>query len=144
MKQHRWKSESPSETIVIGTAIGRWAKIVSKVRPAVIFLEGNMGAGKTTIARGILNGAGIKTDEFAGSPSYTIVNQYKSDFIINHIDLWRYKSGVDEILIEEFFDYLNAEIAIVEWGNSLRKAVDNYYELQISGGEKRIIEMTAK
>jgi len=54
------------------------------------------------------------------------------------------RSGVDEILIEEFFDYLNAEIAIVEWGNSLRKAVDNYYELQISGGEKRIIEMTAK
>ncbi len=143
MKLHRWKTKNSSETIDVGTIIGRWAKIASKKSSVVIFLEGDMGAGKTTIARGIINGAGIKIEKFAGSPSYTIVNQYKNDLSINHIDLWRYSGSIDDVVIEEFYDYLNADIVIIEWGRSLHSAVDNYFTLIISGGIKRTIEIAA-
>lgn len=143
MKLHRWKTESSSETVGVGMVIGRWAKIASRKSPVVIFVDGDMGVGKTTIARGIISGAGIKIEKFAGSPSYTIVNQYKNDLSINHIDLWRYSGSIDDVVIEEFYDYLNADIVIIEWGRSLYSAVDNCFKLMISGGVKRTIEITA-
>ncbi|HDH10377.1 MAG TPA: tRNA (adenosine(37)-N6)-threonylcarbamoyltransferase complex ATPase subunit type 1 TsaE [Deltaproteobacteria bacterium] len=145
MKVHRWKTDAPAKTIRIGRIIGRWAKIAARRKTVVIFLEGEMGSGKTTFASGIISGAGINTSKFAGSPSYTIANQYEGDLRINHIDFWRYnlQQYNKDMILEEFSNYLDDDITIIEWGKQLEKSIDGYIRIKISGDKKRTVVLTA-
>lgn len=80
----------------------------------LVFLRGELGAGKTTIARGILNGFGWKNA--VTSPTYTLVDLYdiggKSFY---HIDLYRLES-TDELEMVGIRDMIHPEsICIIEW-----------------------------
>ena len=80
----------------------------------LIYLEGELGTGKTTIARGILQGLGHTGT--APSPTYTLIETYNlpTAFIV-HADLYRIKSFQDVEGIG-FRDYFNGEtIVLVEW-----------------------------
>ncbi len=81
----------------------------------VIALEGQMGAGKTTLVQQILRSMGI--DELDGSPTYSLINQYESPFFgsVYHLDLYRlndleevFDIGVEELLYQKC-------ICLIEW-----------------------------
>ncbi|MBT3826717.1 MAG: tRNA (adenosine(37)-N6)-threonylcarbamoyltransferase complex ATPase subunit type 1 TsaE [Nitrosomonadales bacterium] len=80
----------------------------------LIFLKGDLGAGKTCLVRSLLTSLGYQGK--VKSPSYSLFEQYNiSDTIINHFDLYRFKSA-EEWLSAGFNDYINAyDITIIEW-----------------------------
>ena len=91
------------------------AEIATILHPGlIIFLSGNLGAGKTTLVRGILRGLGYK--EKVRSPTYNLVEVYKiSKLYLYHFDFYRFESPTEW---EEagFREYFNADsICMVEW-----------------------------
>ncbi|MCP5244592.1 MAG: tRNA (adenosine(37)-N6)-threonylcarbamoyltransferase complex ATPase subunit type 1 TsaE [Burkholderiales bacterium] len=94
-------------------ALGK--KIAAVLKPGlVIFLNGNLGAGKTTLVRGILHGLGHQ--HAVKSPTYNLVEIYKfSRLYLYHFDFYRFN---DPYEWEEagFRDYFNADtICLIEW-----------------------------
>lgn len=95
----------------------RFAKIVKA--SLVVYLHGDLGAGKTTFVRGVLHGLG-----YAGkvkSPTYTLVEPYvishnvTSSYDLYHFDLYRFASD-DEWDAAGFRDYFNPQsICMIEW-----------------------------
>lgn len=81
----------------------------------IFCFEGNLGAGKTTLIQAICNQLGVEED--MSSPTYSIVNEYKTKNgdVIYHMDLYRLKS-LEEVLdtgIEDYF-YEN-NYCFIEW-----------------------------
>ena len=87
---------------------------------AVVFLEGGLGAGKTTVARGILRGLGY--GGIVPSPTYTLLETYElRKALVVHIDLYRIvrRQDLEGIGIREYFD--GQTISLIEWPEKLRR-----------------------
>ena len=109
---------------------------------SVVVLEGEMGAGKTTFVQETLKAMGI--EELNGSPTYSLINQYKSLFFgdVFHLDLYRLKSleEVFDIGIEDIL-YQNA-ISFIEWQEIMQELLpDNtiWVYIRITENNNRII-----
>jgi tRNA threonylcarbamoyl adenosine modification protein YjeE len=90
------------------------ARIAAALRPGdAVALEGDLGAGKTTLARAILQAAGVA--ESVPSPTFTLVQDYQANgMTISHYDLYRLKnaSEMDELGLDEA---LEDGSVLVEW-----------------------------
>lgn len=99
-------------------ALGR--RLADQVRIGdVIALEGGLGAGKTTLARGILEGLGLEGE--APSPSFAIVQPYDVPEVrlpVAHVDLYRL-DGVEETEELGLDEYLVDSLLIIEWPDRL-------------------------
>jgi tRNA threonylcarbamoyladenosine biosynthesis protein TsaE len=122
-------SKSPSDTWGIGEYIGKQA------RPGDLYtLYGELGSGKTQLAKGIARGIGVADWEYVVSPSFTIMNIYEGDFSLCHVDLYRIENAeVDDLNLEEF---LQKGIVVVEWAQRGRWWNDNIEVRVESTGEK--------
>jgi tRNA threonylcarbamoyladenosine biosynthesis protein TsaE len=113
--------------------------------PLLIFFSGDLGAGKTTLSRGILAGLGHKGS--VKSPTYTLVEPYDLDIgKVFHFDLYRLVDP-EELYDIGFDDYLSeAQLCMVEWpdkGGSLVPKAD--ISLQINSNETgREVILTAQ
>ena len=101
-------SQSPEDTIEIGRILG-----TSLHEGDVVLLDGELGCGKTCITQGLILGMG--SDDFARSPTFVIVAEYKGKFPIYHMDLYRLDNlsihddhSLDELIYGE-------GVAIIEW-----------------------------
>jgi tRNA threonylcarbamoyladenosine biosynthesis protein TsaE len=116
------QSNSSDETISIGREIG-----ASLQAPVLILLTGELGAGKTTLTKGIASGAGAAHQEEITSPTFTLIHKYtgnpklSASPAVYHIDLYRIESrqdletlGLDDIFNER-------AIVIVEWPERLNQ-----------------------
>ena len=81
-----------------------------------MLLIGNLGAGKTTLAKGIVKGLGAASPEDVSSPTFTLIHEYGEAPKVYHIDLYRIDTareleslGLDELLEQE-------AVVLVEWG----------------------------
>lgn len=83
----------------------------------VFAFDGEMGAGKTTFIRALVEALGVDPEE-ANSPSFSLINEYRSDTtaeLIYHFDLYRLES-LDEALeigVEDYFD--SGAVCLIEW-----------------------------
>ena len=102
-------SRSPEETLALGEAWGRAA-----AAGLVIGLTGDLGAGKTQLARGIARGLGITGR--VHSPTFTLVNEYAGGRLpMYHVDLYRLQT-VEQVAsagLEEYFQ--PAGVSVIEW-----------------------------
>ena len=78
-----YKTHYEDETIALGRLLAR--QLPEK---AVVLLIGNLGAGKTALAKGILNGLGVASVEEVTSPTFTLIHEY-GDGRAYHLDLYR-------------------------------------------------------
>ena len=129
-------TNSAAETRTLGE------KLASRLKAGdVVVLEGELGAGKSELARGIARGLGVT--ETVTSPSFTILNVYESGRCpLYHFDWYRLES--EEELYELGMDeYLGGDgIAVVEWAERCPEAVPEgciRIRLEVTGGESRRI-----
>lgn len=98
-----------TELIDWGERFGRAAR-----PPLVVTLSGDLGTGKTTLARAICRGYGVPND--ITSPTFTLVHEFRgARSVVYHLDLYRLR-GPDELLNLGWDDILAAEaLVLIEW-----------------------------
>jgi len=103
-------SKSDDETYNIGMIIGYCC-----FEGTIITLNGQLGAGKTVLAKGIAKGLGI--DDNVTSPSFAILNTYSGKLLLHHFDLYRLSNSeeVNELGFNEYFD--GDGVCLIEWAN---------------------------
>lgn len=112
------------------------------LRPGdVVCLNGDLGAGKTTLTKSIAKGLGI--DDYVTSPTFTIVNEYYGKIDLYHIDTYRLDDmvDVDYLGFDEYF--YSDGVTIVEWAEKIRDSLpEEYMEINIkSHDDKRDLDI---
>jgi tRNA threonylcarbamoyladenosine biosynthesis protein TsaE len=130
-----YRTASEDETIELGQRIAS-----ELVRPCLVLLTGNLGAGKTTLTKGIVSGLGAAPIEEVSSPTYTVIHEYGSD--VYHIDLYRLDrpDQVVSLGLDEMFD--RGAIMLVEWGEAYRRELPSAEAVDIRialEGDERVI-----
>lgn len=109
-------SRNDSDTRTLGRRLGELAE------PGDVFLlEGNLGAGKTTLVQGIAEGLGV--EGYASSPTFTLVNEYTGRIPLYHIDLYRLTDAREalDLGLDEYL-YGNG-ITAIEWAEKAMEAM---------------------
>ena len=102
------------QTQELGQRLGRLL-----CEPALILLQGDLGAGKSVLARGIARGLGVAPEIPITSPTFTLMNQYSARLPLYHFDLYRL-SGPDDLIELGFDDFAAGDgVALVEWPERL-------------------------
>lgn len=142
MKQYNLINEQA--TVHFGNQLADALKAVSQ-KPIVIHLMGDLGAGKTTLSRGIIQGLGFSGN--VKSPTYTLVEPYESDLVtVYHFDLYRL-ADPEELEFMGIRDYFtDTSILLIEWpekaGDLLTKA-DVFINLEYEA-EQRLIKLNSQ
>lgn len=86
---------------------------------ALLVLEGDLGAGKTTFVKGLAEGLGIDPGDVS-SPTFTLIHEYEGDVPLYHFDVYRLDDPVEfvELGAEEYF--ARDGVTVVEWGGRVR------------------------
>ena len=105
-----YSAGSEAATIALGAEIAR-----TLPRKAVVLLIGNLGAGKTTLAKGIVAGLGAADADEVASPTYTLIHEY-GDGRVYHIDLYRLDEPreVATLGLDDLFE--RDAVVLIEWG----------------------------
>jgi tRNA threonylcarbamoyl adenosine modification protein YjeE len=135
----RLTTESSDHTERLGEIIGAW------LRPGdVILLHGDLGAGKTTLTKGIARVLGVQ--DTVASPSFALVNEYALPLLrLFHLDLYRLDDPADLESIG-FAELTSAEdgIAIVEWPERAGTLLPDRYllvEIMYAGEDRRDVRL---
>jgi tRNA threonylcarbamoyladenosine biosynthesis protein TsaE len=110
-----FETHSEEETIELGREIAN-----ELPRKAVVLLIGNLGAGKTTLAKGIISGLGAAEPDEVASPTFTLIHEYGGGRVY-HVDLYRLDTPqqVATLGLEEIFD--RDAVVLIEWGEKFRE-----------------------
>jgi len=109
-------SDSPDQTYKWGTVLGSLLN-----RGDVVALVGELGAGKTTLTQGIVRGLGVAEDNYIGSPTFTLINEYEGRVPVYHLDFYRIEFPAEVVYLglEEYLD--GDGVAIIEWAEKIEK-----------------------
>ncbi len=138
-KKYAFCSLSESQTESVGATLAAMTR-------GVVCIKGELGAGKTILARGFAKGLGIK--EYITSPTFNIINVYEKDgFVFNHMDAYRITDP--EMLYDIGFDEMvdTGDVTVIEWADMITKAI-GVYSVSVTmlygdAVEKRIIIIEA-
>jgi tRNA threonylcarbamoyladenosine biosynthesis protein TsaE len=111
-------THSADETIALGRQL---APLIRDAR--IVLLRGDLGAGKTTLVKGIAEAFNAAAQEDVTSPTFTLVHEYRGpERTLYHIDLYRieterelYTLGLDDLINEE------GNILLIEWGEKFER-----------------------
>jgi tRNA threonylcarbamoyladenosine biosynthesis protein TsaE len=143
MDNQEFTTSSAEETIALGRKLAPSLK-----PPKVVLLRGDLGAGKTTIVKGIAEGFQAASREDVTSPTFTLVHEYGGpEATVYHIDLYRVDTqreletlGIDDLVADN-------SVLLIEWGEKFPRFVreqDLEISLETLGENKRRIRVSAK
>ena len=112
-------THSSEETIAQGREIG--ARLTA---PVLILLSGDLGAGKTTLTKGIAAGLGAAREDDVTSPTFTLVHKYEGSTRVYHVDLYRIEDlhDFETLGLEDLF--AEQAVVIVEWPDRMKLRTD--------------------
>jgi tRNA threonylcarbamoyladenosine biosynthesis protein TsaE len=113
LKNSKNVTRSAGETMAVARALSREFK-----GGEVVYLIGELGAGKTVFAKGLAAGLGLKSVHQVCSPTFTLMNVYPTRVPIYHFDLYRL-AGAPEITELGFEDYVGEGVVVVEWAEKI-------------------------
>ncbi len=134
-----FRTHSAEETIEVGAQL-------SALLPArgLVLLIGNLGAGKTTLTKGIARARGAAAEEEVSSPTFTLIHEYGEPALVYHIDLYRLDEasevaslGLDEIMNRD-------ALVVIEWGERFPELwPEERWEIRIEAvdEDQRVIEV---
>ena len=107
-------TKNPDQTLRLGHAFGGMLPQASTVA-----LIGDLGSGKTLLAKGIARGLGVEDEREVSSPTFVLVNEYRGRIPVHHVDLYRLRDSieVEEIGWEEFIS--GPGVTLVEWAEKV-------------------------
>ncbi len=110
MNNFNFLSRSPEQTQRFGKALGELA-----LAGDVFLLTGNLGAGKTCLTQGIAWGLGVQ--EYAFSPSFVLVREYKGRLPLYHMDLYRLENRAEirDLMLDDYFEA--GGVCVIEWAD---------------------------
>jgi len=141
MRESLIETSSAVETLSFGEKLGA----SFKDELYIVTLQGELGAGKTLLTKGIAKGLGVLDWYYLNSPTFTLINEYQGRLPLYHFDLYRL-GDMDELFELGFNDYLvGSGVLVIEWpekASSLLPAenIINIY-LEIVAGEKRLLHL---
>jgi len=141
-----FRTASEEETIALGEQLAH-----TLPRRAVVLLIGNLGAGKTTLAKGIVKGLGAGEPDEVASPTFTLIHEYPlagSETAapkVYHIDLYRLdkaneaaRLGMDELFEKD-------DVVLIEWAEKFPELMPaERIEIRIAAGDGDQREITVK
>ncbi len=143
-RRREYITESDEQTIQLGRELAR------QMRPPLLaLLVGNLGTGKTTLAKGIVTGLGAATEEEVTSPSFTLIHEYGrsgGEATVFHVDLYRLE-GQREIAtlgLEDLLEEGRRAVVLIEWGEKLKDLFAGpRWEIHLTdlGGDRRRIRV---
>ena len=117
-------------------------RVTQNLNHKIILINGEMGAGKTTLIKQILKGFNVVDN--ISSPTFSIINEYrtKGQDIIYHMDLYRI-NRIEELEGIGFFEYLESgNLCFIEWGEIVENIIgEDYNKFNLSvNNNLRILE----
>jgi tRNA threonylcarbamoyladenosine biosynthesis protein TsaE len=135
-----FQTHSAEET----TDLGR--QLAAELRPgSVVLLRGDLGAGKTTMVKGIAEGFNAAQAEAVTSPTFTLIHEYRGpEVALYHIDLYRIDTQreLDTLALDDLME--PNTILLIEWGEKFerfRKERDVEIAIEQKGGDNRLIKI---
>lgn len=132
-REKRLRTRSVNGTIALGELMTELLK-----PPKLVLLRGDLGAGKTTLVKGIVSSLGAAEPDDVASPTFTLVHEYNGrSLTVYHLDLYRLEndSQLEALGISEMMDRTDA-LVLVEWGERFPSLVERAdAEVAIEAGE---------
>ena len=137
MTSREFTTNSAEETIALGRQLA-----VDLHPPKLVLLRGDLGAGKTTMVKGIAEAFHAASQDDVTSPTFTLIHEYRGPEVsVYHIDLYRIETpreldtlGLDELINDE------RNLVLIEWGEKFPKLVrerDVEIAIERTGEENR-------
>jgi tRNA threonylcarbamoyladenosine biosynthesis protein TsaE len=104
-----YRTSTEAETVALG------ARLAAELPRGVVLLVGNLGAGKTTLAKGIASGVGAASPDDVSSPTFTLIHEYGHG-LVYHVDLYRLEEAreVASLGLDDLID--SGALVLIEWG----------------------------
>lgn len=135
----RVETHSEEETLAFGRELAN-----TLPDRGVVLLVGDLGTGKTTLAKGIVEGRGVASSDEVSSPTFTLIHEYGRSPSVYHVDLYRLDT-LDEVRrlgLEDLFD--QPALVLIEWGERFPQLLPQKRTeiwLAHQGGDNRLIEL---
>jgi len=145
MKEKRFKTRSEAGTLAMGERVAE----MLLPAPKLIVLRGDLGAGKTTLVKGIAAALGAAEASDVTSPTFTLVHEYVGRKVrLFHLDLYRLETERELLTLglEEMAEQSDAFV-LVEWGEKFPSVVtraDGEIFIEHAGGDERMFYVRVK
>jgi tRNA threonylcarbamoyladenosine biosynthesis protein TsaE len=134
-------TSSPEQTIVVGRELA-----LLLTPPKLVILTGDLGAGKTTLIKGVAEGFQAASEEDVTSPTFTLIHEYRGpSATLYHIDLYRIDTPreLDTLALDDLMS--ENSVLLIEWGEKFprfQRERDLKIVIQRASDRERRIQVT--